>query len=80
MDPQHLADQIDRAMRSRVAIEQAKGILAVQGNINMDQAYSHMTQYGRRNRIFVTEIATQVLNRTLSAAVLLQGLDDPLDL
>lgn len=80
MDPQQLADQIDRAMRSRVAIEQAKGILAVQGNINMDQAYSLMTQYGRRNQIFVTEIATRVLNRTLSATVLLQGLDDPLDL
>lgn len=78
MDPQQLADQIDRAMRSRVAIEQAKGILAVQGDVNMDQAYSLMTKYGQQHRIFVTEIATQVLNRTMTAADLLRELDEPL--
>ena len=76
MDPQQLADQIDRAMRSRVAIEQAKGILAVQGNINMDAAYSLMTRYGQQHRIFISEIATQVLNRTMTAADLLGELDE----
>jgi transcriptional regulator with GAF, ATPase, and Fis domain len=77
MDPQQLADQIDRAMRSRVAIEQAKGMLAVQANINMDQAYSLMTHYGQKHGFFVTEIATRVLDRSLTAVELVRGIEIP---
>jgi GAF domain-containing protein len=77
MDPRQLADQIDRAMRSRVAVEQAKGMLAVQANVNMDQAYSLMTHYGQRHDVFISEIATRVLERTLHAADLIRGIEIP---
>jgi transcriptional regulator with GAF, ATPase, and Fis domain len=77
MDPRQLAGQIDRAMRSRVAIEQAKGMLAVQANVNMDQAYSLMTHYGRRHGMFISEIAQRVLERSLSAVDLIRGIDIP---
>lgn len=77
MDPQQLADQIDRAMRSRVTIEQAKGMLAVQANIDMDQAYSLMKHYGQRHKLFITEIAARVLDRTFTAADLIRGIEIP---
>jgi transcriptional regulator with GAF, ATPase, and Fis domain len=77
MDPQQLAGQIERAMRSRVAIEQAKGMLSVQADINMDQAFTLMTNYGRRHSIYVTEIAKRILDRKLSAADLVRGIEIP---
>jgi GAF domain-containing protein len=77
MDPQQLATQIDRAMRSRVAIEQAKGMLAVQADVNMDQAFSLMTHYGERHGMFMSEIATRVLDRSLNADQLIRGIDIP---
>ena len=52
-----LTEQLQRALNSRVAIEQAKGVLAHAGQVPMDQAFERMRAYSREHRRHLSDVA-----------------------
>jgi transcriptional regulator with GAF, ATPase, and Fis domain len=60
-----LADQLQNALSSRVAIEQAKGMLAQRGATTVDAAFDALRHYARTNRRKLTEIAHDVVEGRL---------------
>ncbi|MDO9590007.1 MAG: ANTAR domain-containing protein, partial [Microcella sp.] len=60
-----LNEQLQRALESRVLIEQAKGVLAAVGSLDMDEAFTALRDYARSNRMTLRDVAQQVAARTL---------------
>ena len=61
-----LADQLSRALHSRVAIEQAKGILAGHAGIGVDEAFDRLRQCARRHRLELHVLAADVAARSVT--------------
>jgi GAF domain-containing protein len=69
-DAQILNVQLQTALHSRVIIEQAKGVLAHQGQISMDAAFARLRRYARDNNERLVEVARQVASHNdLTVAV-----------
>jgi GAF domain-containing protein len=68
-----LADQLQTALNSRVAIEQAKGVLAAYGSSDMDHAFQALRRYARNNNLRLSDVARDVATRTLDPNVVLRG-------
>lgn len=62
----HVNRQLQSALKSRVVIEQAKGILAQSGNVDADQAFSAMRQYARANNLPLHKVAARVAERSIN--------------
>lgn len=60
-----LTEQLQRALESRVLIEQAKGVLAVVGSMDMDQAFTALRNYARSHSMPLRDVAQGVADRTL---------------
>lgn len=60
-----LTEQLQNALNSRITIEQAKGILAHAGGLEMDQAFELLRNHSRRNRARLGELAHQLATGTL---------------
>jgi GAF domain-containing protein len=60
-----LAEQLQHALSSRVAIEQAKGVLAERSNVGMDEAFSALRGYARTHNLKLTEVALAVVRGEL---------------
>ncbi|HEV7974045.1 GAF and ANTAR domain-containing protein [Amycolatopsis sp.] len=60
-----LTEQLQTALNSRVAIEQAKGALAHAGNLDMDQAFAVLRFYARKNNARLSEVAHQIVTGAL---------------
>ena len=58
-------EQLRGALSSRVVIEQAKGVLASQGNISPDEAFTVLRSHARANGLRLTALARDVVNRTV---------------
>ncbi|MBW5424006.1 ANTAR domain-containing protein [Streptomyces sp. BG9H] len=65
-----LTQQLQRALDSRIRIEQAKGMLAERWNTGMDEAFEALRRYARRERQVIDMVAVQVIKRTLDGEVL----------
>jgi GAF domain-containing protein len=63
---EQVAEQLQGALNSRVVIEQAKGMLAQQGGLDVVAAFAALRQYARRNNRRLTEVARDVVNGSLS--------------
>jgi GAF domain-containing protein len=65
-EAQTVNGQLQRALDSRIAIEQAKGILAERAHIDMPDAFSQLRQYARNNNLQLSEVATALVEGTLN--------------
>lgn len=61
-----LSEQLQTALTSRIAIEQAKGILAERNNLTMDAAFEALRRHARDNNLKLTEVATAVVTAGLN--------------
>lgn len=57
--------QLQRALDTRIVIEQAKGVVAHQLSIAPDDAFSVIRRYARKNQLPLSLVATQLVQRTL---------------
>ena len=57
----HTAEQLQEALNGRVLIEQAKGILAGERGITVDQAFEQLRAHARRNGASLRSIADAVV-------------------
>ena len=62
-----LSEQLQTALHSRIAIEQAKGILSAQAGTDVTAAFQLMRTSARRSGTPLTAVATAVINGSLSA-------------
>ncbi|PWV77107.1 ANTAR domain-containing protein [Prauserella marina] len=60
------ADQLQRALDSRVLIEQAKGALAARLGVSPSAAFELLRGFARRNRILLADVAGQVVDGVLT--------------
>jgi transcriptional regulator with GAF, ATPase, and Fis domain len=65
-----LSQQLQTALNSRVLIEQAKGALAAHTNLDVNQAFHKMRAYARCNNLTLTDVATAIIDQTMSIDVL----------
>ena len=60
-------EQLQTALTSRVILEQAKGVLAQLGALEMAQAFTVLRNYARDHNLRLTEMAQAVVARSLPA-------------
>jgi len=72
-------ERLQFALNSRVVIEQAKGVLAQHGELDMDQAFVMLRGYARRNHLPLTQVGQSVVDRELRPAAVLAEVRSPGD-
>lgn len=65
-DAHVLADQLASTLNSRIAVEQAKGIVAEHLGCGMDEAFGRLRLYARANQTGVTIVAQALVDGSLS--------------
>jgi transcriptional regulator with GAF, ATPase, and Fis domain len=66
-DKTALNEQLQTALSSRVVIEQAKGVLAQQGALDMAGAFAVLRRYCRDHNLRLTDVAQSVVSRSIPA-------------
>jgi transcriptional regulator with GAF, ATPase, and Fis domain len=72
-EAQKVNDQLQRALDSRIVIEQAKGVLAERARLGMTDAFALLRRYARDNNRQLSQVAAEVVSGTLTASVLDAG-------
>ena len=62
-----LAEQLQYALDSRVAIEQAKGVLAEHADLDMDGAFESLRAFARSNNRRLVDVSHAVVDRSIPA-------------
>jgi AmiR/NasT family two-component response regulator len=65
LEARQLPDQLQVALDSRVIIEQAKGMLAGEHGISLDDAFARLRNQSRRTNVKLTEICSAVVQMGL---------------
>jgi transcriptional regulator with GAF, ATPase, and Fis domain len=68
--------QLEGALRSRVIIEQAKGVLAERGGMDVEQAFRRLRMYARNTNARLSVLAADIVNGRLDTGQVL-GPDQP---
>ena len=63
--------QLQRALNSRIAIEQAKGMLAERARIDVSEAFDLLRAYSRRHNLQLSAVASELVNGTTSLQAVL---------
>jgi hypothetical protein len=66
-----IIEQLQAALNSRVLIEQAKGVLAATGHLDMDTAFQQLRRYARDHNAKLTVLAGQVADGTVAPALII---------
>jgi GAF domain-containing protein len=64
----HLSVELQSALNSRIAVEQAKGILAERLQVDMDTAFGMIRHYARSHSTYLSSVADALVRGSLSAA------------
>ena len=64
--------QLQNALTSRIVVEQAKGVLAHTGELDMETAFAVLRRYARDHGRRLAEVAAQVVSRDLSGQTLIE--------
>jgi AmiR/NasT family two-component response regulator len=67
--------QLQRALESRVAIEQAKGVLAERYGLDVDQAFDAIRRAARSNRLRLHDLVREIRPGAPTPEVLARMLD-----
>lgn len=59
-------EQLQRALTSRVLIEQAKGVIAHTAGVDMEEAFSRLRKYARTNSQSLHDTASRIVDRSLT--------------
>ncbi|MEV0245572.1 GAF and ANTAR domain-containing protein [Nocardia sp. NPDC050712] len=65
--------QLRSALNSRIVIEQAKGVLAERGQLDMDQAFHRLRDHARANNIRLVDLSAQVVSGSIESHAILGG-------
>lgn len=65
-----LAEQLQRAIDSRVVIEQAKGVIAASADVDMERAFELLRDYADRSGSKLHAVARNVVERSLDVAAM----------
>jgi GAF domain-containing protein len=63
---EQLAEQLQTALTSRIIIEQAKGVLAERGQLDMGAAFEQLRKHARNNNRRLAEVALDVVEGRLA--------------
>jgi GAF domain-containing protein len=66
LEAQLLNQQLSVALDSRIAIEQAKGMLAERAGLDMDQAFARLRNHARSHNLRLIEVAESFIDGTLA--------------
>lgn len=66
-----LVEQLQGALNSRIVIEQAKGILAERGNVDMEEAFSRLRQHARRTNSLLSALSRDLVEGRMNPNVIL---------
>lgn len=72
-ESQIVAEQLQRALDSRVLIEQAKGALAEALDMTMEEAFTSLRSYARNHNLTLHEVASGITTRRINSAVIVAG-------
>ncbi len=61
-----VAERLQGALRTRVVVEQAKGVLAERADVDMAEAFSRLRSYARSHQRLLAQVAEEVVAGTLS--------------
>jgi GAF domain-containing protein len=64
-------EQLQLALNSRVVLEQAKGILAYSGDLDMPSTFEVLRRYARNHNLKLADVAAALVSRTLPARMVL---------
>jgi len=70
LEAQVVNEQLNHALNSRIVIEQAKGVLAEQAGLDMEQAFSTLRNHARSHNLRLVDVAQDLIDGTLSAELL----------
>jgi hypothetical protein len=76
-DHRILAEQLQNALNSRVMIEQAKGLIAQLGDLDMAHAFAVLRRYARDHNERLTDVALALVGRDLPVQQILQHAERP---
>ncbi len=65
-DTSIVTEQLQRALDSRIVIEQAKGVIAEQGGVDMDTAFKILRSYARSHSRSLRAVADDIADRSLT--------------
>jgi GAF domain-containing protein len=63
-----LAEQLQLALNTRISVEQAKGVLAEYGGVDMGTAFEAIRAFAREHRVKLSAVARQLVMRELDPA------------
>ncbi len=67
---QVINEQLHHALQSRIAIEQAKGVVAERANLDMEQAFSALRNHARNHNLLLVDVAGGVISGAISLSTL----------
>lgn len=72
-----LAEQLQTALNTRVIIEQAKGVLAEHGKVDMADAFELLRGFARRNNFRLGDVSRSLVDRSRSPGEVLESNGTP---
>lgn len=71
--------QLQHALESRIAIEQAKGMLAEHGHFDMNEAFSRLRTFARANNRRLTDVAMELVQGIVALDVVIHNVGSKAD-